>query len=147
MADDSLRNLADRNFARALEESGARDPRDFYRERLKELRDSDEPAFRRALDHFETRLVPAVAADASRALPEWLEYGRLLAQLSADGQTVQIDPTGRARPYDPPVPLDHLVLHLPTSTRRPALAVGLPPRMSPAQRASYDLLVKQALGG
>lgn len=146
MPDDSLRNTADQNFARALARSGARDPRDFYRQRLRELRERDEQAFRRALDYYENRLVPAVASDASDALAEWLEYGRVLAQLTIDGQTVQIDPTGKAGPYAPPVPLDHLVLHLPTAAREPALPVGIPPQLSPAQRATFELLVKQSMG-
>jgi hypothetical protein len=58
---------------------------------------------------------------------------------------VEIDPTGLAHPYSPPVPADRLVLHLPTSAREPALLVGLPPTLSPAQRASFDLLVKGAV--
>ena len=146
MTDDSQRDLADRNFARALAQTGARDPRDFYRQRLRELRERDEAAFRRALHYYETRLLPAVAAEGSDPLAEWLEYGRVLAQLSRDGRTVQIDPTGKAHPYAPPVPMDHLVLHLPTSVRGPALAVGLPPTLSPAQRAAFELLVKHSLG-
>lgn len=146
MSDDPLRRTADENFARALARTGARDPRDYYRQRLRELRERDERAFRRALDYFENRLVPAVAEGRSDPIAEWLEYGRVLAQLTADGQTVQVDPSGRARPYAPPVPLDHLVLHLPTSAREPALAVGLPPQLSPAQRAAFELLVKQGLG-
>ncbi len=147
MSDDSQRHTADERFARALAESGARDPRDFYRQQLRELREHDENAFRRALDHYESRLVPAVAAGASDPLGEWLEYGRLLAQLRADGTTVQIDRGGRSRPYAPPVPVEELVLHLPTSTREPALPVGIPPQLSPAQRAAFELLVKQSLGG
>ena len=146
VADDSLRTIADQNFARALAESGARDPREFYRQRLKELRERDEQAFRRALDYYDTRLVPAVASGSADALAEWLEYGRVLAQLTTDGQTVQIDRSGRAHPYTPPVPKDHMVLHLPTSSREPALPVGIPSRLSPAQRATFELLVKQALG-
>jgi hypothetical protein len=146
VANDVLRERADQRFARALQETGARDPRDFYRQRLRELRERDEGAFQRALDYYENRLVPAVAAEGSDPLVEWLEYGRLLAQLSLDGRTVQVDPTGRAGPYAPPVPLEHLVLHLPTSTREAALPVGIPPELSPAQRATFELLVRHSLG-
>ena len=39
--------------------------------------------------------------------------------------------------------IEHLVLHLPTSAREPAIAVGLPPELSLAQKATYDLLVRQ----
>ncbi|HET8655550.1 MAG TPA: hypothetical protein VFL93_08565 [Longimicrobiaceae bacterium] len=146
MSESDLRARADERFQRALTESGARDPRDFYRVQLRELRERDESAFRRALAYFETRLVPAVAAPESDPIAEWLEYGRVLAELGTPGSAVQIDATGRAHPYAPPVPLDHLVLHLPTSTRETAVVVGLPPQLSPAQRAAYELLVRRSLG-
>lgn len=146
MSSRDLREQADRRFEQALKESGARDPRDFYRKRLRELRERSPEAFQRALAYFEQRLTPAVAAEGSDPLREWLEYGRFLAEQVASGRTVQIDRTGRERPYAPPVPLDHLVLHLPTSTTEPALVVGLPPELSPAQRATYDLLVAGSQG-
>lgn len=146
VSDTGLHDRAEQRFLRALQQSGARDPRDFYRDRLRALREQDEEAFRRALHYYERTLVPAVAQEGSDPVAEWLEYGRLLAQLTTDGSTVQIDPTGRAMAYAPPVPLDHLVLHLPTSAREAALPVGLPPRLSPAQRAAYELLVRQQLG-
>lgn len=146
MPQDRTREQAEERFARALRDTGARDPREFYRERLRELRERDEAAFRRALDYYGTRLIPAVADPGSDPLAEWLEYGRLLAQLTTDGRPVQVDSTGKAHPYAPPVPADHLVLHLPTSAREPALPVGIPPRLSAAQRATYELLVRQTMG-
>lgn len=146
MAADPLRDRAEERFLRALQEAGARDPREFYRQGLRELRERDEAAYRRAVDYFERTLVPAVAREDSDPLAEWLEYGRLLAQLTADGATVQIDPSGLSAPYSPPVPVDNLVLHLPVSTRERALPVGLPPTLSAAQRACYELLVRQAGG-
>lgn len=136
-----LRDAADRRFEEALARAGARDPRDFYRQRLRDLRERDAAAYRRAVEYFETRLIPAVADAGSDPLREWLEYGRFLANLVAPGSTVQVDPTGRASDYSPPVPPDHLVLHLPTATREPALVVGLPTQLSVAQRATFDLLV------
>lgn len=146
MADKDLRDRADRRFEQALKEQGGRDPRDFYRKRLRELRERSPEAFQRALSYFEQRLTPAVAAEGSDPLAEWLEYGRFLAELVSSGRTVQIDRTGREYPYAPPVPLDHLVLHLPVSTAEPALVVGLPPELSPAQRATYALLVAGSQG-
>lgn len=137
---------ADLRFARALHEAEAQDPRALYRERLRELRERDEQAFSRAVEHYESRLVPAVAEESSDPLAEWLEYGRLLAELTTPGETVQIDPTGRASPYSPPVPHDRLVLHLPASAREKAIPVGLPISMSPAQRAAFDLLVERRTG-
>ena len=144
MADADLRARADERFERALKEAGARDPRDFYRKRLVELKSADAGAFRRALAYFEDTLIPAVAADDSDPMGEWLEYGRVLATLSTPGRTVQIDPTGRAVDYTRPVPRDALVLHLPETTTRPAVVVGIPTELSPAQRATFDLLVKQS---
>ncbi|HEX2090921.1 MAG TPA: hypothetical protein VHG28_00910 [Longimicrobiaceae bacterium] len=144
MAANDLREQADRRFEQALKERGARDPREFYRGRLRELRERGPAVFQRAVAYFEERLIPAVAAEGSDPLAEWLEYGRVLAELAAPGTTVQIDPTGRSRPYAPPVPLDHLVLHLPASPGDRALVVGIPTELSPAQRATYDLLVRGA---
>ena len=146
MATQELRDRADRRFEEALKQTGARDPRDFYRKRLKELREQDVDAFRRALAYFEERLIPAVAAEGSDAVAEWLEYGRFLAGLAARGTTLQVDPTGLAVPYAPPVPRDHLVIHLPDASGLKALVVGIPPELSPAQRATYDLLVSGSQG-
>src|SRR5690606_19528330 len=94
VSDTSLRAIADQRFAHALARAGARDPRDFYRERLRALRERDEGAFHRALQYYERRLLPAVASPDSDPLAEWLEYGRILAELSAEGRTVQVDRTG-----------------------------------------------------
>jgi hypothetical protein len=145
MADD-LRARADERFERALQQTGARDPRNFFRDMLRDLKAADADAYREALRYFTERLIPAVADEASDPVAEWLEYGRILSSLMVRGRTVQIDAGGRARDYARPVPLDALVLHLPDNAARPALVLGLPPRLSPAQRASYDLLVKQSQG-
>jgi hypothetical protein len=142
MSTTTTKEKADQRFAAALAKSGARDPRDFYRSRLRDLRTSDDMAFQKAVAYFETVLVPAVANEDSDPIGEWLDYGCLLAALMVPGAAVQIDPTGRSHPYARPIAPENLVLHLPTSTRERALAVGLPPRLSPAQRATYDLLVK-----
>jgi hypothetical protein len=141
-----LRRRADERFEAALERTGARDPRDFYRERLKELREASSTSFTRATEYFEQKLIPTVADENSDPIGEWLEYGRYLANLLHEGQTVQIDPSGRSVPFRLPAEVDHLVLHLPSSSRVAALAVGLPPRLSPAQRATYDLLVARRTG-
>ena len=143
MADADLRARADERFASALADAGARDPRDFYRKQLVALKARDREAYGRALAYFEERLIPAVAADGSDAIGEWLEYGRVLASLMTAGRTVQVDGGGRASDYARPVPPDALVLHLPERTGDPAIIVGLPTTLSPAQRANYDLLVRQ----
>jgi|1186.fasta_scaffold452734_1 hypothetical protein len=144
MADADLRARADERFAQALAAAGARDPRDFYRKQLVELKAADAAGYRRALAYYEQELIPAVAREESDPMAEWLEYGRFLASLAAPGRTVQIDPGGRAADYARPVPADALVLHLPDRTTLRAIVVGIPTTLSPAQRASYELLVKQA---
>jgi hypothetical protein len=53
---------------------------------------------------------------------------------------VSIDASGRAHPYESP-DLDRLVLHLPDQKGMKALLVGLPPELSSAQRATFDVLV------
>jgi hypothetical protein len=144
--DDDLRARADARFEQALKQTGARDPRTFYRDQLKELKAASPDGFRRALRYFEETLIPTVANEGSDPVAEWLEYGCLLASLAVPGRTMQIDATGRAQPYARPVPLESMVLHLPENASRPALVLGIPPKLSPAQRASYDLLVKQSNG-
>lgn len=141
--EEDRRQAADRRFAEAIATTGARDPRDFYRQQLRELREVNELGFRRAIDYYEKRLIPTVAEEGSDPLGEWLEYGRVLAEIRSPGRAVQIDATGRSRPYSRPVPVDALVLHLPTSSRETAIPIGLPPELSPAQRASFELLVRQ----
>jgi hypothetical protein len=139
--DESLRARADARFERVLAETGRRDPRDYYRERLRALRERDPAAFRQATGHFEEVLLPRVAAGEADPLEEWLEYGRLLAQLEEPGRTVAIDRRGRARSYSRPVAPGDLILHLPDDRGAAALVVGLPPELSAAQRATYELLV------
>lgn len=141
MSDNALRRRADQRFEQVLAQTGARDPRDHYRDLLRDLRQRDEQNFQRALHYFETQLVPHVADPARDPLDEWLEYGRMLAASLSAGRTVQVDPSGRAADYARPVPPDALVLQLPAAAHEPALVVGIPPSLSPAQRATYELLV------
>ncbi|HEX8392632.1 MAG TPA: hypothetical protein VF665_09780 [Longimicrobium sp.] len=141
-----LRARADERFARALEQSGARDPRNFFRDWMRDLKARDAEAYRRALAYFNDVLIPTVADEESDPVAEWLEYGRVLAELSTPGRAMQFDATGRATPYARPVPPDHMVLHVPEQATAPALVLGIPPKLSTHQRAAYDLLVKQSMG-
>lgn len=141
MADTSLHGRADVRFEQALAKSGARDPREHYRSLLRDLRQRNEQGFQRALHYFETRLLPRLVDADSDPLAEWLEYGRMLAAALSPGRTIQIDTTGRAHDYQRPVAADALVLHLPAAPSDRALVVGIPPTLSPAQRATYELLV------
>ncbi len=137
---DTPQDRADALLQEALQATGSRDPREFYRSQLKELRAADPTAYEKAVDHYRGTLIPTIV-DGAEPLSAWTEYGRTLAELRAPGRTVTIDPTGRAVAYQAPAPGDALVLHLPTEKRLKALVVGLPTELSAAQRATYDWLV------
>lgn len=147
MADD-LQTEADRNLEAALATTGARDPREFYRDRLRDLKQADKGAYEDAVGYYRDTLVPSVARGAD-PLPAWTEYGRRLAELTVPGRTVMVDAHGVAEPYAAPAPADRLVLHLPEGrgggAAGRALVVGIPTGLSRAQRATYDLLVSGKL--
>ncbi len=133
---------ADRRLEETLEARGARDPRGFYRDRLRTLKESDPEGYRTAVAYYGDTLIPEVADGEVDPLVAWTRYGLLLARAVAEGRTVSVDGSGRAHPpADPPEP-DHLLLHLPDDTGRRALLVALPPSLTEAQRATYDVLVE-----
>jgi hypothetical protein len=136
---------ADRALEEALNRSGARDPREFYRDRLRELKQASPEAYDEAVTYYQETLVPSVAGGGVDPLAAWTEYGRTLAELSAPGSTVSIDSTGRAEPYDAPTDPDQLVLHMPDAKKGRALLVALPRELSGAQRACFDWLVRGRL--
>lgn len=132
---------AEKRFQSALAERGVVDPRDLYRTWLRELKQSNPGAYRNAVQYYEETLIPAVADSGSDPLDEWLEYGRIVLSMAVEGSTVAIDETGLSRPYQRPVAAEHLVLHLPRSSREPIIAISVPIAPSAAQSAAYDLLV------
>lgn len=138
---DDVTKEADRRLEEALEARGARDPREFYRERLRALKERSSEGYQEAVAYYRDTLLPAVVGGSVDPLEAWTRYGRRLAEASAPGRTVAVDATGRAEPWSDPPPLDHLILHLPEDTGQRALLVGLPAELSPAQRATYDVLV------
>lgn len=138
---DDLQARADARLEEAMEARGARDPREFYRTRLRDLRTEDRAAYEQAVAHYRDVLLPAIADEGADPLEAWTEYGRRLAELSAPGRTLCLDHTGRSAPYAAPADPDALILHLPSNRKVPALVVGLPPQLSAAQRAAYDWLV------
>lgn len=140
--DQDVREEAERRFEEARKASGARDPRDFYRQALRDLRGSNPEGYDQAVGHFERVLVPSIASGEAEPLGAWREYGRLIAEITDSGRTVEIDDTGRAQPYTADSPLDRLVIHLPDRRGARALLVSLPPDPTPAQRATFDLLVR-----
>lgn len=137
---DSVSIQADERLEAALAASGARDPREFYRDRLRELKDSNPAAYAEAVAYYRETLLPAVAEGSQPPLVAWTEYGRVLAQALAPGRTVSIDESGRAHSYESNSE-GRLVLHLPDDQGRKVLLVGLPPGLTDAQRATYDVLV------
>ena len=145
---EDLTAQADRVLEGALEGSGARDPREFYRERLRELKQTDPDGYAEAVGYYRGTLIPAVAQGTEDPLDAWTEYGRRLAQALAPGRTVSVDRSGKAHPYEGPA-RDLLILQLPDDTGARALLVGLPSDLSAAQRATYDVVVsgKQRLSG
>lgn len=140
MADD-LTADADRKLEEALAREGARDPREFYRERLRELKQANPDGYAKAVAYYRETLIPGVASGGAEPLEAWTEYGRRLAASLTPGRTVAVDGSGRAHPYEAPAPRNHLVLHLPEGKGGRALLVGLPAELTPAQRATYDVLV------
>lgn len=144
MADDAgtedARRLADAAIEAALAGGAAiRDPRPYYRPVLKHLREKDPAAFARAISHFESILVPALARGAD-PLRGWLEYGLLLATELGAGRLMEVDPTGRARPIDDAAGAGGLVLHVPDAEEAPVLVLRHPVSGSAAQGATVELL-------
>lgn len=147
-----LKKAADQRFAEALAKAGARDPRDYYRERLRELKGANPDGYASAVGYYTDTLLPSIAEGKAEPLAAWREFGLLIARLTTPGRTMAVDPGGRARPYEPPGESGDMVLHL--SEGRGVrggrvLLVGLPPEPSAAQTAAYDWLVvgRRALRG
>jgi len=144
--DPETRERADLRLEAELRETGANDPRGAYRALLRELRERDEAAYAIAVRDFQESVLEPIARGEEGAVRIWLEFGIRLAARLHPGRSVVVDPAGRARPIEslsadsggnPP---EGLVLHLPDDRRVRAVPVGLPPRISPAQQATLDVL-------
>ena len=136
---EETRHAAELRTEAALRERGLRDPREQYREWLRELKETDPDGFTAARRHYEERLLPLLEAAGADPVAAWIDYGRVLAERAGAGRVVSIDATGRARDYEPAAA--DLVLFLPEDTARRARILSLPLQPSPAQRATCDLLV------
>ncbi len=139
--DEAQQSRADDLFEETLKRSNAKDPRDFYRERLREMKATDPDAYREAVEYYQEELIPSIAEKGADPVSAWQEYGCRLAELSSPGKPVEVDVTGRAHRYQPPTPQDRMILHIPEGSKGRALVVGLPAELSSAQRATYELLV------
>jgi len=135
-----VQDRADELFERALADAATRDPRAFYRERLKELKQADASKYDEAVTYYSDVLIPSIAEEEKDPLTAWQEYGARLAQWSNPGRAVEVDGTGRSHPHEPPAAPDRMVLHLPDGKGR-AIVVALPESLTDAQRATYDWMV------
>ncbi len=139
--DQELHDRADQIFEDALGKTGAKDPREFYRKRLREMKEENPDAYGEAVAYYQNELVPSIAEAGDDPLMAWQQFGCRMAELTVTGTPIEIDTTGRRRPYAPPTPADRMVLHIPQGSKGRALIIGLPPELSAAQLATYDLLV------
>ena len=139
---NDLQQVADTRFQEALAATGARDPRDYYRERLRELRQTNPQGYAEGVAYYQNTLVPSIAEGDADPLEAWLGFGLLLARLTAPGHAVAVDATGRSRPFAPPRDATDMVLHLPESNRERSILVALPPKPTKAQMATHQWLVQ-----
>ncbi len=138
------RQAADARFSEALAATGARDPRDYYRERLRELKRTNPDGYAEGVAYYQNTLVPSIANGEADPLAAWRDYGLLLARLTAPGRAVAVDATGLSRPFEPPGDAADMVLHLPERTRDRPVLVSLPPDPTPTQLATHQWLVAGA---
>ena len=136
---------ADARFEEALTSSGRRDPRDFYRAQLRELKQVSADAYEQAVAYYSNTLIPGIASGELDPVQAWLDYGCRLCAWMIPGTPVDVDPTGRRFAHEVPTPDDRLVLHIPDVPQGRALLIGLPVDLSAAQQATYSLLVQGKL--
>jgi len=139
--DQAIQDRADEIFEEALGRTGAKDPREFYRKRLREMKADNPNAYHEAVAYYQNELVPSITEAGDDPLTAWQQFGCRMAELTVTGTPIEIDATGRSCPYAPPTPADRMVLHIPRGSKGRALVIGLPPELSAAQLATYDLLV------
>jgi hypothetical protein len=142
--DPQLRSRAEARLQDAAKRLGLSDPRPSYRERLRVLREQHPEAFSRAIAHYETGVLPALA-EASDPMAVWTAYGGFLARLTAEGNAYRVDTSGRSQPFRPPVTRGELVLFLPDEPAADVLVMAMPDAATPAQTATIDLLIKRKL--
>jgi len=139
---DEPRARADARLEEALAGAGVEDPRIACRDRLKILRTEQPAAFAQALAYFESSLVPAIADGGEPPLDAWIGYGRFIAERGGPGRTLAVDGAGRAAGYEPPA-AGRLVIFVPEDGRRGVTPLLVPAAPSPAQKATFDLLVRR----
>ncbi|MXV95124.1 MAG: hypothetical protein F4Y07_12915 [Gemmatimonadetes bacterium] len=140
---------AEARFAEALAATGARDPRDYYREKLRELKLNSPEGYAEGVAYYQQTLIPSIAGGEADPLEAWRDYGLLIARLTVPGRPVAIDAGGRSRPFQHPGDPGDMVLHMPDTSRARPVLVTLPAKPSEAQLATFDWLVagRRALRG
>lgn len=131
--------MTDDPLAAAFAERDLEDPRPLYRDLLLELRDEDPDAYEEAVRHYREEVEPAT--EGEDVLVAWVDYGRRLAARLAPGRTVAVDRSGRSRDAErgrPPAAC--LLLHLPESTGRRAVALAVPSDPTEHQEQTRELL-------
>ena len=143
------KQAAEARFAEALTATGARDPRDYYREKLRELKHNSPDGYAEGVAYYQKTLIPSIAGGEADPLEAWRDYGLLIARLTAPGRPVAVDQAGRSRPFQPPGDPADMVLHLPDKSGERPILVTLPAEPSEAQMATFDWLVsgRRALRG
>jgi hypothetical protein len=140
---DDARNELDRRLADAFATRGIVDSREAYRERLRELKGTQRPAFDRAVRYYGETVTPRILGGED-PMTVWIDYGGLLGGLTDGGELMAVDPTGRAWPYSPPPRSDHIVLFVP-ETGRSAFVAARPEELTGPQDATVQLLVEGRL--
>jgi len=141
---DSGKNTSDARLVAAFGRLGLLDPRESYRSVLRELRTRDADAFARATSHYQQHIVPRLAS-AEDPVDAWMEYGRVIGEMTAPGRMMSVDRTGRASPYRPPMQAGEMVIFVPDDGTRGAFAAAKPSEMSVSQSATLSLLVEGRL--
>ena len=143
------KQAAEARFAEALAATGARDPRDYYRDRLRELKHNNPEGYAEGVAYYQQTLIPSIAGGEADPLEAWREYGLLIARLTVAGRPVAVDAGGRSRPFRPPGDPGDMVLHMPDRGRERPILVTLPAKPSQAQLGTFDWLVggRRALRG
>jgi hypothetical protein len=137
-------DLAGELTEEALALAGLADMRPAYRRLLVRLKQESPTSFEEATRRYREELEPAIASGDSSPLCAWLGYGAWLAGRFSEGRAMAIDPTGRARPFDPASEPEagSMVLYLPDDDRAPATLLAVPTDPTDSQKETADLLVR-----
>lgn len=140
MSDDRAGTLTEESLALA----GLADMRPAYRKLLVRLKQESPSSFEEASRRYREDLEPAIASGDVTPISAWLGYGTWLAAQFTEGRALAIDPTGRARTFDPASELTAgtMVLYLPEDDRAPAILLAVPTAPTESQKETADLLVR-----